>query len=440
MRRSVLDERNPAGRNGSQPEQPAAPQRVRLTRMERRRLEEQMNPQPSQETEGSFAAPPRRPEAPRTQSAPRPNTPPRYDVRTPQLEMPLEQERIDRTRRAAPTRKTRKNPKRRGDLLIRLLMLLCIIVFAVSSFLIIRYFLNIWVTRRAGDQLEQAYQQAQQVAAAADSAAALAADPTAEPTAQPTAAPAAEPSGVASAPQARAQAVRATEAPPSTDHIWPRKYPANPTLRVSSVFYELQRQNPDIVGWIKIDGVLEEAVVQRDNDYYLTHNALRQKSLTGALFLDERCDLKSVPTQMLIHGHNMKEGAMFGSLKKYKVKDASFYRDHPFVEFNTIYENSTYVIFAVAEVDLRWNKPNYLPFWEDVRFDTVEEFEAYVKKARDLSQYRCNVEVVPGDRLLTLSTCTGSDDNERLVVMARRMREGEDRLQLNMSIMTTTDR
>ena len=271
-------------------------------------------------------------------------------------------------------------------------------------------------------------------------AAALAADPTAEPTAQPTAAPAAEPSGAASAPQARAQAVRATEAPPSTDHIWPRNYPANPTLRVSSVFYELQRQNPDIVGWIKIDGVLEEAVVQRDNDYYLTHNALRQKSLTGALFLDERCDLKSVPTQMLIHGHNMKEGAMFGSLKKYKVKDASFYRDHPFVEFNTIYENSTYVIFAVAEVDLRWNKPNYLPFWEDVRFDTVEEFEAYVKKARDLSQYRCNVEVVPGDRLLTLSTCTGSDDNERLVVMARRMREGEDRLQLNMSIMTTTDR
>jgi len=97
---------------------------------------------------------------------------------------------------------------------------------------------------------------------------------------------------------------------------WPTFYADNPTKRVSSIFYQLQAQNEDIIGWLKIDDVLEEAVVQRDNEYYLTHNALKQKSVTGALFLDENCDLDTVPTQMLIHGHNMKEGAMFGSLKK----------------------------------------------------------------------------------------------------------------------------
>jgi len=180
--------------------------------------------------------------------------------------------------------------------------------------------------------------------------------------------------------------------------------------------------------------------LQRDNEYYLTHNSLGQRSVTGALFLDETCDLKTVPTQMLIHGHNMKEGAMFGSLKKYKVKDASFYRAHPFIDFNTIYENGRYVIFAVSEVDIRWDRANYLPFWQDVRFSSADAFMNYVNKARSLSHYRCNVDVQPGDRILTLSTCEGTDDNKRLIVMARRLRDGENELQLNMSIMSTSDR
>jgi len=330
------------------------------------------------------------------------------------------------------TQQQKKGPKQAASyrplLFRRLFLLVCVAVFALSAFLLIRYFVNILITRQASGHLEQVYQSALQDAETAASA--LETVPTENPV--PTIQPAANSTQKVSA--------SVQTAPPSVKEWWPDKYPDNPTLRVSSVFYELQRQNPDIVGWLKIDGVLEEAVVQRDNEYYLTHNALRQKSVTGALFLDENCNLKTVPTQTLIHGHNMKEGAMFGSLKKYKVKDASFYRAHPYIEFNTIYENSTYVIFAVAEVDLRWNKGDYLPFWENVRFSSAESFMDYVRKARDLSHYRCNVDVQPGDRLLTLSTCTGNDDNKRLVVMARRLRDNENKLQLNMSIMSTDDR
>ena len=68
------------------------------------------------------------------------------------------------------------------------------------------------------------------------------------------------------------------------------------------------------------------------------------------------------------------------------------------------------------------------------------QFMDYVKKARNLSHYRCNVDVEPGDRLLTLSTCTGTDDNKRLIVMARRLRDHENELELNMSILSTYDR
>ena len=314
-------------------------------------------------------------------------------------------------------------------MLHRLLLIVCAVVFVVSAFLLIRYFVNILITRRASAQLEAVYSAAIQNTESPTGTPEVTSTPAPPPTPAPTALPQAAPVAAA--------APVATEAP---KELWPSRYPKNPTLRVSSVFYELQRQNPDIIGWLKIDGVLEEAVVQRDNDYYLSHNALRQKSVTGTLFLDESCDLKTVPSQMLIHGHNMKEGAMFGSLKKYKVKDASFYRAHPYIEFNTIYENSKFVIFAVAEVDLRWNKGDYLPFWENTRFSSEKVFMDYVKKARDLSHYRCNVDVVPGDRLLTLSTCVGEDDNKRLIVMARRIRDDEDPMQLNMAIMMTGDR
>lgn len=303
----------------------------------------------------------------------------------------------------------------------------CACVFCVCLFLILRYVYNIAITRRVSAQLEQVYTDA------LTSESTVQPDSTSTPP-QADFSPTVAPTAVISA------AASKTLVQASVDELWPSYYPTNRSLRISPVFYQLQQQNKDIIGWLKIDGVVEEAVVQRDNEYYLTHNALKQRSLTGALFLDENCSLNTVPTQMVIHGHNMKEGAMFGSLKKYKVKDASFYREHPFIDFNTIYENGRYVIFAVAEVDIRSGKPDYLPFWHDVRFASADSFTSYVNQARALSHYRCNVEVVPGDRLLTLSTCTGTDDNKRLIVMARKIRDGENELELNMSIYSTSDR
>ena len=319
----------------------------------------------------------------------------------------------------APANGRKKAPLRRWAFVF------CVCIFLVSAFCLIRYFANIAVTRQASRELEAVYASAQE-----DTQAPI---PTAAPTEAPSATPRLTPSP---APKQRSAAHAAL----SAEELWPSTYRDNPSLRVSAVFYELQRKNEDIVGWLKIDGVLEEAVCQRDNSYYLTHNALKQKSLTGALFLDEACDLKTVPTQMVIHGHNMKEGAMFGSLKKYKVKDADFYHKHPFINFNTLYENGRYVIFAVCEVDVRHSQPDYLPFWQYVRFSSAEAFEAYVEKARRLSHYRCDVAVEPSDRLLTLSTCTGEDENKRLLVMARRIRDDENELELNMAIYGTGNR
>lgn len=225
----------------------------------------------------------------------------------------------------------------------------------------------------------------------------------------------------------------------STAELWPSTYPKNTRLTISNRFLDLLEKNDDIVGWLTIEDVVDEPVVQRDNSFYLTHNASGQKSVTGALFLDESCDLRTVSTQLVVHGHNMKEGAMFGSLRKYKVKNVSFFKSHPYITFNTLYEDARYVIFAVLEVDVRYGQRNYLPFWMYERFSSAQEFNDYIASARALSHYRCNVDVQPGDRLLTLSTCTSTDDNERFLVMARKLRDGEDMLKLNTDILTAAD-
>ena len=223
------------------------------------------------------------------------------------------------------------------------------------------------------------------------------------------------------------------------ENLWPTEYAGNRGLRISSTFFELQKQNSDIVAYIKIDGVLEEPVVQRNNTYYLTHSVAGKKSVTGAIFLEESCDLKKVPVQYVVYGHNMKEGAMFGALKKYKVKDHKFYSAHPFITFDTQYETGEYVIFAVCEVDIRPGQWSYLPFCYRTSF-TAESFREYINEIHKISQLKCDIEVVPGDRLLTLCTCVNEDSNKRLLVIARKLREGEDRLSLNMQIMSSMDR
>lgn len=129
---------------------------------------------------------------------------------------------------------------------------------------------------------------------------------------------------------------------------------------------------------------------------------------------------------------------MFGSLKKYKVKDASYYKAHPYITFDTLYEKATYVIFAVAEVNIVPGNKHYFPFWHQFSFGTQESFEHFVLLAKEYSRFRVDIDVQPGDRLLTLATCSSEDDDLRLIVMARMLRENEDTIKLSNSIYSAT--
>lgn len=210
-----------------------------------------------------------------------------------------------------------------------------------------------------------------------------------------------------------------------------KTYAGNERFNTRAAIDALQKKNRDIIGWLYIDDVLDEAVVQRDNKYYLTHDYLGKKSGTGALFLEESCKLYPVPECLLLHGHNMKTGAMFGSLKKYKVKGVDFFRDHGYIKFETLYEDATYVVFSVAMIDIRPSESAFLNFVGNIRFPTDESFMRYVGRLKTLSLYDIDIAVEPSDRLLILSTCDGEDDNIRLLVAARLLRPDEDTGVLN---------
>ena len=317
-----------------------------------------------------------------------------------------------------PERKKRKEERLRF-----LLEVACVAVVVICAALLIRYFADIAQAKNASEELRQTYRSGLS-------------DP------EKTVSPTENPAEVAAAPIFTADTSPEVTPPAETAAPfaaqWPTGYADNPQLKISESFQKLRQQNRDVAGWLSIEDVLDEPVMQRDNAYYLTHDASGRQNATGALFLDESCNLRLPTPHLVIHGHNMKEGAMFGSLKKYKLKDAAFYKEHAFITFNTLYEEAQYVIYAVADVSIDAKDADYLPFWAYGTFTDQAQWDAYVGKIRELSRYRTQVDVQPGDRLLTLATCSGADNSRRLLVAARQIRKGESSLTLKQAIYSTT--
>lgn len=211
------------------------------------------------------------------------------------------------------------------------------------------------------------------------------------------------------------------------------QYPMNKYAHVTERFRKLQVQNKDIIGWLTIPQVVDEAVVQRDNEYYLTRDYLGKKNQNGAIFLDENCSLKTRPYALVLYGHNMKSGTMFGFMRHYD--ELSFYQAHPFVTFDTAYESGRYVIFAVGRVSTKAYDRDYLDLAK-LSSSTILWREEAVETLRTHSVYTTTIDVEPTDQVLVMMTCV-ADDTERQVIAARRIRDGETEEMLNERIMRT---
>ena len=200
-----------------------------------------------------------------------------------------------------------------------------------------------------------------------------------------------------------------------------KNWPDNPSMTVSANLKKLQRQNRDVIGWLQLPDMPGQAVVQRDNTYYLKRDCLGYHNVNGALFLEETISLKSRPDTYIIFGHNMKTGDMFGSLRMFE--NVSYYRENAVIDFNVLYEDGQYVIFAVADIDTVQGMSRSVPFMLLPGMEAGQRNDA-IRKLQAYSAIVSPVQVDAEDQLLLLVTCDGTEDSRR-VVAARRLRPGE---------------
>lgn len=175
-------------------------------------------------------------------------------------------------------------------------------------------------------------------------------------------------------------------------------------------FAALSRINPDIVGWLYCEGTqINYPVVQgSDDEYYLDHLFDGTENANGCLFLDSRVDASFSSVHSIIYGHHMRSGAMLAALDGYKCQ--SFYDAHPTMLLIT--PDATYKVrlFAAYVADPSEDA------WE-VSFANDGEIQAWINTAISRSTFASNVKPTPGDRLLTLSTCSYEFGDARFVVV-----------------------
>ena len=182
----------------------------------------------------------------------------------------------------------------------------------------------------------------------------------------------------------------------------------------------LYEENKDLVGWLSIDGMkIDYPVMQNEDDeYYLHHDFYGNDSKYGCLYVRGQADL-GAGTNFIIYGHNMKDGSMFGDLDLYGKE--SFYKEHPTVSFDTLYEERTYEIVAVFRSQVYNVDDDVFKYYQFYEAETQEDFEDFYGNIKELSLYDTGVEAEFGDTFLTLSTCAYHVKDGRLVVVAKRM-------------------
>ncbi|MBR0172033.1 MAG: class B sortase [Lachnospiraceae bacterium] len=197
-----------------------------------------------------------------------------------------------------------------------------------------------------------------------------------------------------------------------------------PLQRVIMPKYQaLAERNSDFVGWMKIpDTIIDYPVMYLpdDNDFYLAHNFDKAEDVNGLLVLDKRCNADASGTNILIHGHNMDSGAIFGTL--YLYRDYAYWENHSKIYFDSLYEERTYEIIAVFVSSVYNSNANEFAYYDYINIESEDDFNTYVRTAKDLSLYDTGKTAVYGDELITLSTCEYSRENGRLVILGRRLR------------------
>lgn len=170
------------------------------------------------------------------------------------------------------------------------------------------------------------------------------------------------------------------------------------------------------VGYIYIpDTNISYPVMQSDNsnpDFYLNHNIEGEYNPYGTPYLAAYCNINS-SDNLIIYGHNISGGHIFGALMKYKNKD--YYKRNKYIYLIAENKERVYEIISVIRV----NKNEFL-YWKFVMAENKKDYDSFVSEVKQNSIYECENTAEYGQQLITLSTCDDSGGDNRFAIVARR--------------------
>ncbi len=212
----------------------------------------------------------------------------------------------------------------------------------------------------------------------------------------------------------------ASDAPAPVIHYTAEEGQSTPPP-VLDEYKNLLNKNKRLIGWVKIDDTnIDYPVMQTtDNEYYLDHNLNQEYDKNGSIFMDKDCDVLKPSTNLILYGHHMKSGQMFGGLSLYS--DQNYYEKHPCIQFDTIYEKGLYEIMYVFRSRVYSEDEIVFKYYQFIDAQSEQEFDSYMNDMEGMSLYDTGVTAQYGDRLLTLSTCDYQEKNGRFVVVAKKV-------------------
>ena len=157
----------------------------------------------------------------------------------------------------------------------------------------------------------------------------------------------------------------------------------------------------------------------KGEDYYLRRSFDKKQSDAGTLFIDKHNNIDPIDDNIIIYGHNMKNGTMFHELLNYKK--VNYYKKHKYIYFNKVDDSEKYEIISVFYSKVYYEADNVFKYYKFYNASNEEELNDYVKNIKKLSLYNTNVDAKLGDKYITLSTCEYSQENGRFVVVAKKV-------------------
>ena len=165
-------------------------------------------------------------------------------------------------------------------------------------------------------------------------------------------------------------------------------------------FAGLKKKNSDTVAYLKVNNTNIDYVVVKgnDNSYYLKHNFEKKSSVSGWVFADYKNKFDGSDKNIVIYGHNMRNGSMFGTLKKVLNKKWYNNEENRYITFVTESGNHVYEVFSVYSVKAE-------DYYITTKFKSDNEYSKFLKTIKKRSLKDFNVTLDPSDQILTLSTC-----------------------------------